>query len=79
MNYEQPTPDEIKQFRAQTGLSQTEFGKMLYSNRRMVQYWEAGQFKMPIATWELANLKLRPLIEMRLKTEQGSTPSASRP
>ena len=79
MNYEQPTPDEIKQFRAQTGLSQTAFGKALYVTGRVVTYWESGGRNMPASTWELANLKLRPLIEMRLKTEPGSTPSASRP
>ena len=73
MQYESPTPDDIKRFRAQTGLSQSDFARMLYVNRRVVVYWESGERNMPASTWELANLKLRPLIEMRQEASKDLT------
>lgn len=71
MNYTSPTPDELIRFRAQTGLNQVDFGQMLYSGRTSVQNWERGVAPMPPALWELANLKLKPLIEMRQSKQTG--------
>jgi DNA-binding transcriptional regulator YiaG len=73
MRYERPTPEEIKRFRGLTGLTQTQFGEMLYCKLAIVQHWEAGIRNMPASTWELANLKLRPLIEMRQEAAKDIT------
>ena len=77
MQYPQPTVDEIKRLRAQTRLSLTAFGQMLNVNGRVVTYWESGQRNMPASTWELANLKLRPLIEMRREAAQEAAGGAT--
>ena len=63
MKFTQPTTDDVIRFRAKTGLSQVDFGIQLYSSRRAVQNWEAGTIAMPIALWELAHYKLRPLLD----------------
>jgi DNA-binding transcriptional regulator YiaG len=47
-----PKPREIVELREEMGLSQTEFGALVYRNIRAVQDWEGGQRQMPPALWE---------------------------
>ena len=54
----QPTPSELIALRKQQGLSQAEFGQLVYVKRRIVQYWEEGARDMPPALWELLNIRL---------------------
>lgn len=61
--YTQPTPLEVVQFRDKTGLNQVDFGLALYASRTTVQNWERGVVPMPLGLWELAHLKLRPLLD----------------
>lgn len=78
MLYTQPTPADVIRFRAQTGLTQVDFGVQLHTKRTAVQNWERGVIAMPLALWELANLKLRPLIELRLEAAQAATEGPTR-
>ena len=57
-----PTPDQIKQARKEAGLSRRKFGALVYSAYRSVQDWELGTSKMHPGLWELARIKLEPLI-----------------
>jgi DNA-binding transcriptional regulator YiaG len=52
----QPTPEDIAQLRAAMGLTQSEFGDLLYTSLRQVQDWEGGQRRMRGLVWEYANL-----------------------
>ena len=55
---ETPTPEAIKALRKKHDLQQKEVGDMLYASRRTVQYWEDGTRAMPLASWELLNVRL---------------------
>ena len=51
-----PTAREVSQLREEMGLTQTEFGRHLYSSLSAVQRWELGTRRMPGALWEYACL-----------------------
>ena len=50
---ESPTPQEIKQARKATGLSQTKAAALIHSTYRTWQDWEAGKARMHPGLWEL--------------------------
>lgn len=52
----QPAPEDIAQLRAAMGLTQSEFGDLLYTSLRQVQDWEGGQRRMRGLVWEYVNL-----------------------
>lgn len=52
-----PLPDEIKRMRRQSGLTQTEAAGLVHVDLRAWQYWEAGGRNMPLAVWELFQIK----------------------
>ncbi len=54
-----PTPAMIKQTRDHAGLTQNQAAKLVSSNVRTWQYWEAGAFKMHPAKWEVFLKKTR--------------------
>lgn len=56
---ESPTPEEIKQARKATGLSQSKAAALIYSTYRTWQDWEAGKAHMHPGLWELF-LRKRP-------------------
>jgi len=63
MNIQPPQPDEVRGLRERHTLKQAEFASLLHSSVRTVQHWEATagtpeHRKMPLASWELALLKL---------------------
>lgn len=58
-----PTPSEIKEARAQAGITQEEAGKMLHTTVRVWQQWEAGDRRMHPAMWELFRIKAKLLPE----------------
>lgn len=53
-----PTPQQVARLRADAGLTQEQFGALVYKSWRTVQNWEAGERRMPPDTWELVRLKL---------------------
>jgi len=54
-----PTPAQICALRADSGLTQTQFGELVYKSLRIVQDWEGGERRMPPDTWELLQVKIR--------------------
>jgi len=54
-----PTPKQVLELRTAGGLTQTEFGALVYKGWRTVQDWESGDRRMPPDTWELAQLKIK--------------------
>jgi hypothetical protein len=67
-----PTPEEIRQAREAAGLTQTEAGKLVYTQCRVWQQWEAipgtqGYRRMHPAFWELFNIKTNSTPAQRLK------------
>ena len=62
-----PTPDEVRAAREESGLSQTAAAELVHTTCRTWQQWEAevdttGHRRMHPAFWELFNLK-RPKVE----------------
>jgi DNA (cytosine-5)-methyltransferase 1 len=55
-----PTPDDIREARSRTGLSQTAAATLIHSTLRTWQDWEAGKAKMHPGLWELFLLKSEP-------------------
>lgn len=55
---ESPTPDVIKHFRKEAGLSQREAGELIHTKPRQFEPWEQGINKMPPGLWELFLLKI---------------------
>jgi len=53
-----PSASEISRARSDAGLTQGEFGELVYKNWRTVQDWESGERRMPPDTWELVQIKL---------------------
>jgi transcriptional regulator with XRE-family HTH domain len=51
-----PRPKEIRALREQMGLTQTQFGELVYRSLRIVQDWEGGIRQCPAETWEYLNL-----------------------
>lgn len=62
-----PSPQKIRTLRASLGLTQREAAESVHVTLRAWQLWEAGQRKMPSATWELCVIKagLHPLYGQR--------------
>lgn len=52
-----PTQQEIRDARADSGLSQADAAALIYSTRRTWQDWEAGVASMHPGLWELFELK----------------------
>jgi putative transcriptional regulator len=52
-----PTPEQIRAAREAANLTQTEAATLCRSILRSWQSWEAGEYKMPPATFELFKLK----------------------
>ena len=61
MNFEpiQPTPEQIRALRKSLGMTQTQYGELVYSKLRTVQDWEGGLRTMHLSTWELLHIKAR--------------------
>lgn len=57
-----PTPNQIRAARAESGLTQTEAAELVHAaSYRTWQEWESGRRKMPAAKWELFLTKIRML------------------
>jgi putative transcriptional regulator len=57
MKKEYPAPAQVKEARAQTGLTQTDAGRTIHAALRTWQEWEAGDSKMHPGLFELFLLK----------------------
>lgn len=53
-----PAGDEIRQARESAGISRAEAARMVHVTERLWRYWEAGTYRMPLAAWELFQLKV---------------------
>jgi len=54
----QPTPQQIKQARLDSGLTQTQAAKLVHAGLRTFQHWESGNRTMSKSNWELFIIKL---------------------
>lgn len=52
-----PTPQAIRDKRADLDLTQTEAAKLVYSSLRAWQQWESGERRMHPGLWELFVIK----------------------
>lgn len=52
-----PTPDQIRAVRLALGLTQAEAAHWVHVTARAWQWWESGERRMPVATWELCLVK----------------------
>tara|TARA_R100000008_G_C3451179_1_gene99442 strand:- start:120 stop:350 length:231 start_codon:yes stop_codon:yes gene_type:complete len=59
-----PTPKEIKDLRTKTGLTVAQAANLIHKTARSFQRWERGDGDMPLAYWELFELKCK-VIKMR--------------
>ena len=55
--YPEPGPDDIGAVRKGAGLTQSEAASLVYVTLRAWQWWEAGKRRMPLAVWELFQIK----------------------
>lgn len=55
----QPTAEEIKKLRAKHKLTQGQAGALIYVGEQQWYKYEAGLRNMPLANWELLNIKLK--------------------
>jgi DNA-binding XRE family transcriptional regulator len=53
-----PTPDQIRAFRGEHGLTQAQAAKLVHVQERQWRRYEAGDWSMSIVRWELIHLKL---------------------
>ena len=60
-----PSAADITRARADSGLTQQEFAELVYKGYRAVQDWEAGTNRMPPDTWELIQIKLAALRQVK--------------
>tara|TARA_R110002051_G_C8617375_1_gene482775 strand:- start:88 stop:327 length:240 start_codon:yes stop_codon:yes gene_type:complete len=60
-----PEPKQIKDMRLSINLSQDQAGNLLHVNGRHFRRWEIGESKMPLAYWELFEVKIRVLKNKR--------------
>ena len=65
-NKASPTQQDIRDARADSGLSQAGAAALIYSTRRTWQDWEAGVASMHPGLWELFELK-RPVPEPKVE------------
>lgn len=63
----QPTPDQIRSKREAHKLSATNAASLVHVAVRTWYQWESGDRHMPLAAWELFNIKLqhKPLDELQ--------------
>jgi DNA-binding XRE family transcriptional regulator len=57
-----PKPAQVAKLRADAGLTQEQFGALVYKSWRTVQDWESegeNSRRMPPDTWELIQVKLK--------------------
>ena len=59
MRFDSPTPEMVKDARAESGITQKEASAMLHTSIRAYQQWESGARKMHATFWELFTLKLK--------------------
>lgn len=62
-----PSPEQIKRARLNTGLTQTNAAKIVYRTLNSWQKWEAGDRVMPVAMWELFLLQTKVLTKEKTK------------
>lgn len=60
-----PSSAEIQRARSDAGLTQEQFGELVYKSYRAVQEWESGERRMPPDTWELIQIKLAALRHLK--------------
>lgn len=53
-----PSPSEVKQFRMDVGITQTQAAALIYKKCRTWQQYESGGRKMDLAFWELFLIKV---------------------
>jgi len=53
-----PTPEEIKQYRTASGLTQTQAAELIYCSLGAFQKWEQGDRAMHPAFFELFKIKI---------------------
>lgn len=51
-----PKGKDVRALREQMGLTQEEFGRLVYRSLRIVQDWEGDNRLCPLDTWEYVNL-----------------------
>lgn len=59
-----PSPDDVRQARKNTELTQEQAAQVIGATRRAWQEWEAGRRNMPGAKWELFQLKTQRSVAM---------------
>lgn len=52
-------PNKIKEARESAGLTQTQAAELIGAKLRTWQDWEYGKRNMPLAKWELFNIKTK--------------------
>ena len=58
MATKQPTPDQVREARLALGMTQVQFGEMLYVTERCVRKWESGDTPIPMLAWEKVQVAL---------------------
>ena len=60
MTTKQPTPDQVREARLALGMTQVQFGKMLYVTERAVRKWEsnADSVNIGMLEWEKVQVAL---------------------
>ena len=59
MATKQPTPDQVREARLALGMTQVQFGEMLYVTERAVRKWETeGDTPIPMLAWEKVQVAL---------------------
>ena len=59
-----PTPKEIKDLRTDSGLTVAQAANLIHKTACSFQRWERGEGNMPLAYWELFELKCK-VLKMR--------------
>ncbi len=60
-----PTPQDIKDARKLAGLTQREAAALIYLDAQTWAKWEQGVNKMAWGPWELFNIKVKQLLEIK--------------
>ncbi len=61
MNMKRIKYSKIRKARLDSGLTQTQAGKLVHAKLRTWQDWEYGKRPMNLASWELFNIKVKQL------------------
>lgn len=54
-----PTPKQVRELLDKSGMTQPEFGALVYKGVRTVEDWLSGERRMPPDTWELLQIKIK--------------------